>query len=75
VWWKAVAAVVIAWLVVIVCAVAVAAILSVGSLLAGNQSSGYQAIATTAQLGIGAIAAVFYSALLIVIYSAASNSA
>jgi hypothetical protein len=74
-WWKVCAAVIIGWLVVAVCAVVLAALMSLGMLLAGGKGAAVQAVATAVQVGAAAIVAVFFSALWIVLYSAASSSA
>jgi hypothetical protein len=74
-WWKALAALVIATLVFFICALVFAAIIGViATLLAGNGPA-FAAIETAITVGFGALFFVYLSALLLVLHSAASSSA
>jgi hypothetical protein len=74
-WWKALAACVIALLLFLIGGIVVAAIIAViAELLAGNRAA-FQAVETAIAVGYGALYFVFLSALMLVIHSAASSSA
>jgi hypothetical protein len=72
-WWKTLAATVIAALVVLVCVLAFAAILSIVAVMASGTA--FQAIAAACFVAFFAAAGVFLSALLLTLHSAASYSA
>jgi hypothetical protein len=74
-WWKALATLVIAVLVVLICTLAAAAVLSIVAALLGGQGSVVQAIVAAVTIGIWAIGCVFLSALALTLHSAASSSA
>jgi hypothetical protein len=77
-WWKALAAVVIAVLIFLVCALAASAafeVLKFGLAAAGLKPAAITAFAQACGLGIQAVALVYFSALWLVLYSAASSSA
>jgi hypothetical protein len=77
-WWKAMAAAVIAVLIVLVCVFAASAafgILKIGLSAAGVKPAAITAFAQACGLGIQAVALVYFSALWLVLYSAASSSA
>jgi hypothetical protein len=77
-WWKALATAVIAALVFVVCALAASAafgIVQVGLGAAGANPAAISAFAAACGLGIQAVALVYFSALWLVLYSAASSSA
>jgi hypothetical protein len=77
-WRKALAAAVIATLIVLVCAVAANVafqILQIGFSAVGVKPSAITAFAQACGLGIQAVALVYFSALWLVLYSAASSSA
>jgi hypothetical protein len=77
-WWKALAAAVIAALIFLVCALAASAafgIVKIGLSAAGVKPAAITAFAQACGLGIQAVALVYFSALWLVLYSAASSSA
>jgi len=77
-WWKVLAAVVIAALIFLVCALAASAafgIVKIALSAAGVKPAAITAFAQACGLGIQAVALVYFSALWLVIYSAASSSA
>jgi hypothetical protein len=74
-WWKVLATIVIAVLVLLICTLAAAAVLSILAALLGGQGSAVQAIVAAVTVGIWAIGCVFLSALALTLHSAASSSA
>jgi hypothetical protein len=74
-WWKVLATIVIAVLVVLICSLAAAAVLSILAALLVGQGPAVQAIVAAVTVGIGAIGCVFFSALALTLHSAASSSA
>jgi hypothetical protein len=74
-WWKVLATIVIAVLVVVICSMAAAAVLSIVAALLVGQGPAVQAIVAAVTVGIGAIGCVFFSALALTLHSAASSSA
>jgi hypothetical protein len=74
VWWKTLAAGAIAFGVLLVFAVAFAAVMGIVALLA-EQGPAFTAIETASFVGVIAVVFVFFSALALVLHSAASNSA
>ncbi len=77
-WWKALAAAVIAALIFLVCAFAASAIFEILKFAlsaAGAKPAAISAFAQACGLGIQAVALVYFSALWLVLYSAASSSA
>jgi hypothetical protein len=77
-WWKALAAAVIAVLIFLVCAFAASlafGILKFALSAAGMKPAAITAFAQACGLGIQAVALVYFSALWLVLYSAASSSA
>jgi hypothetical protein len=74
VWWKTLAALVIASLAMVVCLVAFAAVIGIVALLV-QQGPAFTAIQTASFVGLFAVVFVFFSALALVLHSAASNSA
>jgi hypothetical protein len=74
-WWKALAALVIALLMFIVCAFVVAAIIGVIAELLSVNGPAFAAIETACTVGFGALLLVYLSALALALHSAASSSA
>ena len=77
-WPKVLASTVIAGLIFVVCVVAAAACLSILKLIVvsfGVQPAAVSAFAAACQLGVEALALVYFNALWLVLYSAASSSA
>jgi hypothetical protein len=74
-WWKALAAFVIASLVFFVCAIVFAAIIGVIATLLAGDGPVFAAIQTATTVGFGALFFVYLTALLLVLHSAASSSA
>jgi hypothetical protein len=77
-WWKALAAAVIAALIFLVCAFAASAVFEILKFTlsaAGVKPAAISAFAQACGLGIQAVALVYFSALWLVLYSAASSSA
>jgi hypothetical protein len=74
-WWKVLATLVIAVLVVLICSLAAAAVLSIIAALLVGEGSAVQAIVAAVTVGIGAIGCVYFSALALTLHSAASSSA
>ncbi|HEX9473338.1 MAG TPA: hypothetical protein VF931_04070 [Steroidobacteraceae bacterium] len=77
-WWKVLAAALIAALIFLVCAFAASlafGIVKIGLSAAGVKPAAITAFAQACGLGIQAVALVYFSALWLVIYSAASSSA
>jgi hypothetical protein len=74
-WWRVLATIVIAVLVVFICTLAAAAVLSILAALRVGQGPAVQAIVAAVTVGIGAIGCVFFSALALTLHSAASSSA
>lgn len=75
IWWKALAAALIALLVILVCALAFAAVVGIVAALLADQGPAFTAIETAGYVGVIAVVFVFLSALLLVLHSAASSSA
>jgi hypothetical protein len=74
-WWKALATIVIAVLVLLICSLAAGAVLSILAALLGGQGSAVQAIVAAVTVGVWAIWCVFLSAVALTLHSAASSSA
>jgi hypothetical protein len=74
-WWKVLATLVIALLVLLICTLAAAAVLGILAALLVGQGPSVQAIVAAATVGIWAIGCVFFSALALTLHSAASSSA
>ncbi len=74
-WWKVLATIVIAVLVLLICTLAAAALLSILAALLVGQGPAVQAIVAAVTVGIWAIGCVFFSALALTLHSAASSSA
>jgi hypothetical protein len=74
-WWKALAAIVIALLVLGICTLAAAAVLSILAALLAGEGPAVQALAAAVTVGVWAIWCVFLSALALTLHSAASSSA
>jgi hypothetical protein len=74
-WWKVLACIVIAALVVLICTLAAAAALGILAALLVGEMAATQAIVAAVTVGIWAIACVFGSALALTLHSAASSSA
>ena len=74
-WWKVLATIVIAVLVLLICTLAAAAVLSILAALLVGQGPAVQAIVAAVTVGIWAIGCVFFSALALTLHSAASSSA
>jgi hypothetical protein len=75
VWWKALAAFVIAFLMFFIGAFVLAAIIGVIAELLGGNEAALAAIETACTVGYGALFLVFLGALMLVLHSAASSSA
>lgn len=77
-WAKVLAAAVIAGLIFLVCVIAAAAVLGIVQAVAvglGAPAAAMNAVAVACELGVQAVALVYFSALWLVLYSAASSSA
>jgi hypothetical protein len=74
-WWKVLATIVIAVLVVLICTLAAAAVLGILAALLVGQGPVVQAIVAAVTVGVWAIGCVFFSALALTLHSAASSSA
>jgi hypothetical protein len=74
-WWKVLATIVIAVLVLLICTLAAAAVLSILAALLVGEGPAVQAIVAAVTVGIWAIGCVFFSALALTLHSAASSSA
>ncbi len=77
-WAKVLASAIIAGLIFVVCVIAAAACLGILNVVAvglGAPAAAMNAIASACELGVWAVALVYFSALWLVLYSAASSSA
>jgi hypothetical protein len=74
-WWRVLATLVIAVLVVLLCSLVAAAVLSILAAVLIGEGPAVQAIVAAVTVGIGAIGGVFFSALALTLHSAASSSA
>lgn len=74
-WWKVLATIVIAVLVLLICTLAAAAVLSILAALLVGEGPAVQAVVAAVTVGIWAIGCVFFSALALTLHSAASSSA
>ena len=74
-WWKVLATIVIAVLVLLMCTLAAAAVLSILAALLVGEGPALQAVVAAVTVGIWAIGCVFFSALALTLHSAASTSA
>jgi hypothetical protein len=74
-WWKVLATIVIAALVLLICTLAAAAVLSILAALLVGEGPAVQAVVAAVTVGIWAIGCVFFSALALTLHSAASSSA
>ncbi|HEY6452670.1 MAG TPA: hypothetical protein VIX87_08730 [Steroidobacteraceae bacterium] len=75
VWWKALAAFIIAVLVFMVCAIVLAAVLGIAAALLSGDAPVFAALETACTVAFGALFLVYLSALMLVLHSAASSSA
>lgn len=75
VWWHALTALFFAVIAILICAFTFALAMGIVGMALGNQGPAYTAVETAALIGFAGVAYVFWSALMLVLHSAASSSA